>query len=81
MLDFNYMCVFIDAITFRITIDGYIPSFYLNKKKHTNVCYNLMASTKGFEPLTARLEGVCSIQLSYVDFFINCSNNITYKIK
>ena len=26
-----------------------------------------MASTKGFEPLTARLEGVCSIQLSYVD--------------
>lgn len=26
-----------------------------------------MASTKGFEPLTVRLEGVCSIQLSYVD--------------
>ena len=26
-----------------------------------------MASTKGFEPLTARLEGVCSIQLSYED--------------
>ena len=26
-----------------------------------------MASTRGFEPMTARLEGVCSIQLSYVD--------------
>ena len=26
-----------------------------------------MASTEGFEPATARLEGVCSIQLSYVD--------------
>ena len=30
-----------------------------------------MASTKGFEPLTARLEGVCSIQLSYVDITIS----------
>ena len=28
-----------------------------------------MASTEGFEPATARLEGVCSIQLSYVDNF------------
>ena len=27
----------------------------------------MMASTAGFEPATARLEGVCSIQLSYVD--------------
>ena len=27
----------------------------------------LVADPKGFEPLTARLEGVCSIQLSYVD--------------
>ena len=26
-----------------------------------------MASTKGLEPLTVRLEGACSIQLSYVD--------------
>ena len=33
-----------------------------------------MASTIGFEPMTARLEGVCSIQLSYVD--INCLNII-----
>ncbi len=31
-----------------------------------------MASTEGFEPATARLEGVCSIQLSYVD--INAKN-------
>ncbi len=30
-----------------------------------------MASTKGFEPLTARLEGVCSIQLSYVDISLS----------
>ena len=29
----------------------------------------MMASTAGFEPATARLEGVCSIQLSYVDIF------------
>lgn len=33
-----------------------------------------MASTKGFEPLTVRLEGGCSIQLSYVD------NLLTYNI-
>ncbi len=26
-----------------------------------------MASTEGVEPATVRLEGVCSIQLSYVD--------------
>ena len=26
-----------------------------------------MASRKGFEPPTVRLEGACSIQLSYVD--------------
>lgn len=26
-----------------------------------------MASTEGFEPPTVRLEGACSIQLSYVD--------------
>lgn len=26
-----------------------------------------MASPEGFEPSTARLEGVCSIQLSYED--------------
>ena len=29
-----------------------------------------MASTEGLEPPTVRLEGVCSIQLSYVD--IDC---------
>ena len=32
-----------------------------------------MASTRGFEPMTARLEGVCSIQLSYVDISLDCS--------
>ena len=29
---------------------------------------------KGFEPLTVRLEGVCSIQLSYVDITLNHNN-------
>ena len=32
-----------------------------------------MASTKGLEPLTVRLEGVCSIQLSYVDVTLKYS--------
>ena len=36
-------------------------------KNNPKVADYQMASTKGFEPLTARLEGVCSIQLSYVD--------------
>ena len=35
-----------------------------------------MASTEGFEPATARLEGVCSIQLSYVDNFNGIYNTI-----
>ena len=34
-----------------------------------------MASTVGFEPTTARLEGVCSIQLSYVDIIYGMLNN------
>ncbi len=29
-----------------------------------------MASPEGFEPSTARLEGVCSIQLSYEDIVL-----------
>ena len=33
-----------------------------------------MASTAGFEPATARLEGVCSIQLSYVDILAPNNN-------
>ena len=33
--------------------------------------FSYMASTKGLEPLTVRLEGACSIQLSYVDT-LNC---------
>ena len=40
-----------------------------------------MASTEGFEPSTARLEGVCSIQLSYVDIYINCYKIIPYRIR
>lgn len=36
-----------------------------------------MASTAGFEPATARLEGVCSIQLSYVDILAP-NNNIKF---
>lgn len=36
-----------------------------------------MASSKGFEPLTVRLEGVCSIQLSYEDVCINNYNMLT----
>ncbi len=35
-----------------------------------------MASTEGFEPATLRLEGACSIQLSYVDKRLN--NNSKY---
>ena len=34
-----------------------------------------MASTEGLEPPTVRLEGVCSIQLSYVDIYLNYYNN------
>lgn len=45
-----------------------------NEKKPLNKGFNQqMASTVGFEPTTARLEGVCSIQLSYVD--ISTPNN------
>ena len=36
------------------------------KKTHFWVLFS-MASTEGFEPPTVRLEGACSIQLSYVD--------------
>ena len=33
-----------------------------------------MASTEGLEPATLRLEGACSIQLSYVDNTGNIAN-------
>ena|GEM_PF-4433446 len=33
-----------------------------------------MASTEGFEPPTVRLEGACSIQLSYVDIMLYNNN-------
>ena len=33
-----------------------------------------MASTEGFEPPTVRLEGACSIQLSYVDIVLYYRN-------
>lgn len=38
--------------------------------------YLLMVPTAGFEPVTLRLEGACSIQLSYVGI----SAHILYKI-
>ena len=41
--------------------------FFNIKKPRINRGDFQMASTRGFEPMTARLEGVCSIQLSYVD--------------
>ena len=42
-----------------------------------------MASTEGLEPTTARLEGVCSIQLSYVDTFhvLNYNSKINRKVQ
>ena len=35
-----------------------------------------MASTEGFEPPTVRLEGACSIQLSYVDILLYYLNKL-----
>ena len=54
------------------------------KKKRLNQTFNLnMASTGGLEPSTARLEGVCSIQLSYVDTFhvLNYNSKINRKVQ
>ena len=47
--------------------------FYIMKKKPLRLFNFTVASPEGFEPSTARLEGVCSIQLSYGD---NCFNNV-----
>ena len=44
---------------------NYIPN---SKEKKPLSWFNfIVASPEGFEPSTARLEGVCSIQLSYED--------------
>ena len=40
---------------------------YITRKKPLSWLIFIVASPNGFEPLTARLEGVCSIQLSYED--------------
>lgn len=37
-----------------------------------------MASSEGFEPPTVRLEGACSIQLSYEDSAIIITNSKNY---
>ncbi len=37
-----------------------------------------MASTEGLEPATLRLEGACSIQLSYVDNTGNIANPVNF---
>ena len=66
----------------------FIYQIYIKLQKHIkkrlNQTFNLnMASTGGLEPSTARLEGVCSIQLSYVDTFhvLNYNSKINRKVQ
>lgn len=40
-----------------------------------------MASSKGLEPLTVRLEGACSIQLSYEDIPLNYNTKLSSDVQ
>ena len=70
-----------------IVLDKDVFLFYLplktnnigtkNKEKplETSVSNGFLASQEGFEPPTVRLEGGCSIQLSYYDKLFRNKNN------
>ena len=80
-IQLSYVDITFDCLVIISFIFMFVNNFFKKIKEIKNLDFsrfnNQMASTKGFEPLTARLEGVCSIQLSYVDITFNCSNRIS----
>ena len=44
------------------------------------MAFSIIMSQAGFDPATARLEGECSIQLSYYDVLFNNLLSIQYKV-